>query len=954
IEQGKVDVLLQSSARDRRVIFEEAAGISRFKMRKLEAFRRLERVEQNLLRLHDIVDEVENRLRSVRAQAGKARRYKEYYDRLQELRTQVALGDWRRLSERLNVFDREILLLTQQRDGALASVESGEARLLEIEIRFKEINEEIRGSEGRIAADRERIAALESSIEHERTRLGDLEGEIVRYQRQMLSMNARKVDLEVEQNATLQQRDAAQAQQQQITRRLVEAERRLTELIAVLDQLRNENQQRLATYTQQMRSSAALGNENAALDAQLAAVLETTQRCVERLQEVDRGADVLQTEIAGFHDQLSRTAAQEHECLERVAAVSEEVKQLQQQQSAHRQELIVLGQRQASAAERASVLEELVRNQDGLSAGVKEVLARASSQDDKSFRDVFTVVADLFVVSLEAAPLVEIALGHYAQFVAARRNERLIGYLQQQGARLAGRVGFLWLDAAKEDTSDKLPNLEGQPGVLGRADNFVETQPQFIPLARRLLSRTWFVENLAQAMSLSEGMGKGLNYVTLSGELLQADRTLTVGPRQGSTGLISRRSELRALSSQMEDLQNTVAASESVAAALDDKIVARGEVVARLQREAKEIAEKLAESRLSLSAAEERRIQLDQQRAALETELAAAEAQQDFASQRLSESKEKRKAIEQELAETEQVLKNLAEKIDELDKQRLSHGRETTEIKVELAMSEERLRNLEERLRQLDEIGQERVGEIDETRKQLDESIKRAQSARWSILRAESEIAELFLRKDSAGAQTTRFVNQREEIQEQRNELGGEVQKIRSKLRGFEEKLHIQELSSGQLRHERTSLADRFREDYGLELAELEQENSPHEKHQREEVQGEIDDLRRKIANLGNVNLEALEEIEQFEARYKTLSEQYEDLCAAKEALQRIIEKINTDSRRLFSETLALIREHFQRLFRDLFGGGQADIVLEEGVDILETGIEIVARPPGKEPRSIS
>ena len=126
------------------------------------------------------------------------------------------------------------------------------------------------------------------------------------------------------------------------------------------------------------------------------------------------------------------------------------------------------------------------------------------------------------------------------------------------------------------------------------------------------------------------------------------------------------------------------------------------------------------------------------------------------------------------------------------------------------------------------------------------------------------------------------------------------------------------------------------------------------EQRQREEVQQEIDELRQKIGNLGNVNLEALDELQALETRFQTLSEQFHDLTDAKASLEKIIEKINTDSRRLFTDTLETVRGHFQKLFRDLFGGGQGDIVLEEGVDILESGIEIVARPPGKEPRSIS
>ncbi len=166
--------------------------------------------------------------------------------------------------------------------------------------------------------------------------------------------------------------------------------------------------------------------------------------------------------------------------------------------------------------------------------------------------------------------------------------------------------------------------------------------------------------------------------------------------------------------------------------------------------------------------------------------------------------------------------------------------------------------------------------------------------------------------------------------------------------------LHAKELAAGDIRHERATLEGRLREDYGIELAELSHQPTPEEQQQREQVETEIAELRRKLSNIGGVNLDSLQEADELEVRFQTLSAQHQDLSQAKGSLEQIIHRINADSRRLFSETLETVREHFQQLFRKLFGGGQADIVLEEGEDILECGIEIVARPPGKEPRSIS
>ncbi len=490
---------------------------------------------------------------------------------------------------------------------------------------------------------------------------------------------------------------------------------------------------------------------------------------------------------------------------------------------------------------------------------------------------------------------------------------------------------------------------------MGRADRFVETQPKFAPLARRLLCRTWIVEKLTHAIELAESSGGGLNFVALSGELLQADGTLVVGPRHGSTGLITRRSELRALGIQLEELKTAIAAAESAVAGFEAQIARHQQVAAMCEKKRQQAADHLAEMQILITTAEERRAQLDQQKTVQGDELAAAQDQHAAASQRLIEARQKRYEIDRDLADSEKNIWNSwASRSAGSKTSAWNRAAKQPKSKWNWPKARSGSATLRDRLSQLDENRQERYRAIDESRQHLAESTNRAETARWNILHAESEVAELYIRKESYASQTVTLVNRREELYAQRSELTAEIQKIRAKIRKFEDKIHAQELSANEVRHERSTLADRLREDYGIELAELEHDPNAEEQHKREEVQQEIDDLRRKIANLGNVNIEALEELQQLETRDKTLSDQYRDLADAKASLEKIIDKINTDSRRLFTETLDTIRGHFQQLFRDLFGGGHADIVLEEGVDILDSGIEIVARPPGKEPRNIS
>lgn len=1004
IEQGKVDVFLQSSARDRRIIFEEAAGISRFKLRKVEALRRLERVEQNLLRLSDIVNEVENRLRNVRTQAGKAHRYKEHVDRLQELRTQVGQVDWKRLSQRLAEFDHELQSLGQQRDGASAEAERFEAQVLEIDGHVDEINREVRQAEVQNGANRERIAAAESTIEHERRRGGDLEQEIARYRKQLATMNTRAGDLQQQLHETTTSLETAEADRREIAKRLVEAERGLTEVMASLDQLRGENEQRRVGYVQQMRLAAALGNETSALESQVAAASAARGRCADRIAELDRTLDSLQGELSGLRRRRDDLTEQTEQQGQWLASARDQLAQRQQKRAAEERELSELRQRRSGSAERASVLEELVRRQEGLSEGVKEVLGRAANPADPVFRSVCGLAADLFQVSVEVAPLVEIALGQTAQHVVVTQSTELLKFLQMESSRLGGRVGFLWLDRERgargqgsgargqgpgargqgpelgvpiplspdfqtlnsepspltpgpwplTPDPSSAPDLEGRPGVLGRADRFVESQARFAPLAARLLGRTWFVEKLTHALALAHSVGHGLRFVTLAGELLEPDGTLVVGPRSAASGLISRRSQLRALQTQLAELQAAIDAAQQSLATLSEQIAAQQRLVDLRAEEHQQATDSLAENRVAIAATEERRTQLDHNRAALDAELQAADSQHEAARRQLGEAQQKRKQLDAGLGEMESLLSGLGQQIDRLEARRAAGGRETTEIKVELAKCEERLRNFQARTRQFEESRQERHRSIDEAQEHLADCLRRGEASQRNILRAEAEIADLYLRKETFAAETIALVNRREAFQQQRAEWTAEIQKIHGRVRKLEEKLHAVDLSANEVRHERSSLADRMREDYGIDLSQLEREPSGEEQRQREEVQQEIEELRQKINSLGNVNLEALDELDQLETRHKLLADQYQDLSTGKASLEKIIDRINADSRRLFSETFETVKKHFQTLFRDLFGGGQADIVLEENTDILDGGIEIIARPPGKEPRSIS
>lgn len=956
IEQGKVDVLLQSSPHERRVLFEEAAGISRFKAKRIEALRRLERVQQNLLRLSDIVDEVESRLRSLRFQAGKARRYKQYTDRLQELRTYVGQFDWQHFSRRLEQIEQETAELALARDRGTAELEVLEARLLEVDTDSTQLSESIRQCEGQVAAARERIAAGESAIEHERATVRELEEQLERYRRELADSGSRASNLDQQLDSLEQVTADAEAQHVRLARQLAEEERQLTVLIEQLDQERNEHERRRALLVDHLQHAAALDNRIALLKSQAATRLEKRNELQHQLSEFEQQRGQLRSAIEQLRAGEAELSRQAEQYRQAIGAVQAQLDQQRQRWSEVRQQLGDLEQQHSGVRERAAVLQQLEQRQEGVSPATRQLLAR-SREGHRALRFIYGLVADVLRVPFESAPLVELILGDVAQYLVARRDRELLDYVTKYAPQSGGNVGFVWLDEAPEPAPNRHVDLSEQPGVLARADRLVRCDAPYAALANRLLGRTWVVKDPEIAAELSERF-PGVQFVTLSRELF-GPGILLVGSRQKSIGLISRRSELHAIEAAMQELEGSIEQRRRQLTDLDARINTLQEQLRSLTQLSQQAADACGEHRRKLSAALERESQLEQQSEALRRQLEALSQQHEAEHTALGEADSALRQLRAAIGQVQGQLAELGRRREKLEQQRQQHFGRATELKVELAKSEERLENLRARLRQLSETQQERRRAVSQLQEQLQRCHQRLAHSQQRILAGESEIAGWYLQKEELSRQVADLAARRQSIQAQRAALNEQIQSTRSQIHQTEEAIHARQLAAQELRVERQALADRLREDYGIDIAQagtcaVQPSGLEQPEVDRPAIQEEIDQLRRKLNNLGNVNLAALEELEELEDRHGALASQYHDLNQAKNSLERIIHRIDAESKRLFAETLQTVRVHFAALFRSLFGGGHADIVLENEADELESGIEIVARPPGKEPRSIS
>jgi chromosome segregation protein len=1082
IEQGRVAQILNANAASRRLVFEEAAGISRYKSRKVDAQRKLERVAQNLLRLTDIVDEVEVQLNSTRSQAAKAAKYREISTELREVWLGLAADDYRHLSARLDHIAEAIRHCEQARKELNEQQQGLEGRLAEFDREIAAIDDRLRVVERESAASRERLAGHQSTIQHQTERQNELETELSRLRTQQLLMDrrAREVSAELRQ-LEVQLRDSRRqyADSQQA---LEQRERQVEQLSAELQSARGAVEQDRSRLLELMRQVASAAQVVSRVQSQLDALKETARK-----RTVQRGELCVQIEECQL--EWNRRQAEVNAMRTRVAELDAKLANIRKQ----RQSLLgEHGQFQRTLAEqrecrsawqaRIGLLEDLERRQEGLGIGTKEILSRAKTSHYPPWNRILGSVADLFDVDLENAALLEVALGSRAQLIVLDDYEPLIAYLRQDSSRISGQVGFLAppradtpptrsdnsLDdaahragePAEHDQSDgrafehfrldptALPDLQGQPGVLNRADRLVRTAEECAGLAEHLLADTWIVETLDVALDLAATDGKGCRFVTLQGERLDADGSLYVGMVRSETALVSRKSELRRLKNDLLRLDRRIADEEARLSKLGDSLTHVDGDLAEAADEFQQAADELAERKSEL-AGQGRELQRRQQ----ERELADS----DLA--RLAEEERKLvgelKAAQMQAAQADDDVHNVQQRIEEAEREtsRLAHRLQGLQQKqtvenLELAKHQERLTSVQETYERLEAELQQRVQQQDEAERRLETASAKRRRTVLQILNTSAVLAELFLSEERSAARVAALAAEKNQVRQQRARLLSEEGEIRQERRRIDERFHQCEMEDRDLRHQVATLSARIEEEYQVALTDIVesglsafrtyleqrqpkpavpkaeeamqssadadadflesadndartvaddaptsdvygeaesaadsgasgnpqpvQEDVREEDLQaaaasdgigdsairfedvRHEIETRVNRLRRKLKMMGSINTDSLRDLDELEHRHGYLKTQLQDLVEAKSSLEDIVRKINVESKRVFTEKFQAIRTHFQDLFRKLFGGGEGDIVLEDPDDVLECGIDIIARPPGKELRSIS
>ena len=948
IEQGKVERLLQASAKDRRAIFEEAAGISRFKAKKVEALRRLARVEGNLIRLSDIVEEVGSRYRSIQKQATKAAKYKEYSERLQELRTFVGYKDWRSISEKLGS-------ITSAKEESEAKIKELKASISELETdadaveqKLEKFGTEVAAKQQTASQNRESIAEQKARSELNRTRLEDLET-----RKADLESRGQRLQSRYEEVSTRNSRhgeDVAQAEQ------AFEASRskseqfgtRLTTIDENLNKLVQENETARGDSGQLLTLINELGRLVSAADSQIESLNGRKSQSEALVSELESTLNERRTALKGFEEaklELKRDAESKDSAISEARQEFEETKQHRSQSE---KELLELRSQLTEKTQRRKVLLELEKRLEGVNAGAKQLLEQAKGASTGPFREIIGVVADMISVNVQHAGIVDVALGNAAQYIVVDGNE-LIDEIAKEKLKVKGRVGIIQFNDPPTLGADPNANVNGEPGVIGRADRLVQVKSEYANFVRQLLGGTWIVRTLADAVDLNERNSGGIRLVTLDGEIVEADGSVIVGPKAVATGLVSRRSELRMLNREIEELTKKNTESTEAAKEIRKKEKLCESRVQELLGENSHLTQQLADISVRSEEITKQATELDQKLKVAREEYSSNDNSLLAIASQLTGNRQNLTQHESRLDELNQIVIANDSQTSKLRSDRQQAEQELTDAKIELAKCEQSLDTIKQQQEQVSTETDQLAEELKQNQGQIEADEQARLTAKQELEQATAGLEKLESELAAVASELEKVTEQKSGLDEQRREVAQKLSEQRGELREIEDELHKAELKVSHLQMERTKLVERLQEDYGIDIADLDADpEDASEVAQREAIDTEISDLRRKIGVIGSVNMDALAELEDLESRYTKMDEQYQDLVAAKQSLENIIQRINTDSRRLFVETLDAIRSNFQTLFRQTFGGGQADIILEEGVDPLEAGVEIVATPPGK------
>ncbi len=966
VEQGKVDWLVNAKPEEKRLIFEEAAGINKYKQRKEAALRRLESTRQNLVRVNDIIGEIKRQLNSLNRQAKKAERYKTVKEELKDIELFLASEEFRSLHGEVGTIEAKLEGLGERAVGFSAEqaekgalLEETKRRYLEEEAVLKEMKE---GSFNLVTS----INGREREIELTNVRVQELDRQEGRLLEEMNEITAQR-------ERAIAEIDETREDMERLSQAVSDGEGNIHDgeekLKAVSGELHGSETLQMERKSELMDILTGLSTTRNQLQGYLREEellrLKTGKAERER-EELSMRVEEKSDSLKGLTGELERLTHEKGEAERRSVDTQVVLDNLEDDLSHKEESIRHIKEEFVIISSRLATLKELERNFEGCRDGVKSIMkvvrgeapqslhssSGSAAVQVESLHGIRGVVADFIETSRDCERAVEAVLGEKLQYIVVENQHDGMAALAYLKSHSCGKGTFVPMDRAGNGCNG------GEAGAA-RGDrellNFVTVKGEYTSVARNLFGDVLLVNDLDEALALWNESGGAKSLVTRDGDLIDRSGFITGGGSSNGSdgGVLQKRGEAKELSSQADDLKLSLQSAEIEKETLSGRVREVKESLDNFKRDAHAKAIELVNLEAVQRGAGDELERTKERLEVLDFEI--KEAEEELAKIALSKAEQLKErdaaAIRQE--ELEGVIEGLSVEVERLGREREAVAAVLTEAKVSLASLRERLEavrgrssakeslihDLERRLVSRREECEGGKGEVEE----LHASGRHLQVDLEALLNRREEVRrEEVVKEESIGALTQSI-----------NDLEKGLERLRGEGSRLEEERSGLELSKREVELKGIHLSERMRERYDIAIDSYEATQALIAA-ERSEIESRCEELRERIRLIGEVNLAALEEYAELEERHTFLTGQQEDLTNSMDTLHKTISKINRTTRERFKEAFEAINEKFKVLFPRFFKGGKAELRLVDEGNIHESGIEIVAQPPGKRLQNIS
>lgn len=948
VGQGKIDSIISAKNEDRRELFEEAAGISRFRHKRKDAERRLDQAQENLVRLLDILGELESRVGPLKKQSEKAQKFLEY----SEEKKTLEIGVW---LNKINRFTVELREQEHNIDAVRASYEVSENDLAAIEKELEEVAE--------------KVTSINLAIEQSRLGASGYEEEALRKDGEISVLNATlEHNNETIERLTADITDAdgtgatIDEQIEAKNKTIAENEKLIADKKAELESVANELSKVQNENMEISDKTVELNQTLTALTIKLSDSKVKMSQATSSIDEINSRKDTIASQIEATQKDIDYTQSQADESNKNLEFLKERIDEYEnslggyqmkvdakkQKAEKIKQEAERLARQMAEKSDRARVLEDLEKNMEGFSGAVKAVLKQSQS---KALPGVHGTLSQLITVDNENSTAIEIALGAAMQNVVVSTEsdaKRAINYLKQNNV---GRATFLPISAIKPRYMEE-KNLDDNFGFVDVASNLVDCDEQYRDIVENLLGRVMVVEDIDCAIAISKRYKNRYKIVTLDGQVMNPGGSMSGGSKGKGSGVLSRANLIEELKAEAQKIGNEL---KEVQAELKKAVEDANSAVADLQgadADLRNAKEEYIRAEGDAKLISDKLQSFINQRDTMCREQENSEGRILLFNQAVENAKQEAVEIEKQMADTEAELNNVSTGAKELSSKRDEIREKTEQINLELVTltkDSEAARLSVEELELRKSTQSDRVKNITD---EINEIKAKNENLMLSINDVKAQADELRQKASESNDAVTQKIGDRNELEKRSNELRAKEKATltdKEKLSGDIVRL---EERKANMKKEYDELGDMLFEQY--ELTKPEAQALGIVIDDMAEAKKRLHEIKVAIRGLGSINVGAIEEYKEVSERYNFLKEQTDDIEQSKKELAKIIDDLTSSMSEKFMTQFNKINTEFKTCFADFFGGGNGEIILEEPDNCLESAIEIKIQPPGKSVQNIN